>query len=172
MKAIIICKSVHQNNTEKIAKAMAKKLGARLVKPEDVKPDELMGYDIVGLGSGIYAGRHHASILGLAEKLPCPETEKKAGKAGKKKAGRSGNKSGKMAGMPEIFVFSTAGFPSKLWHRALKKRLEGKGFSISGEFRCRGFDTFGPFRIIGGLNKRHPDRKDIRKAERFAESLG
>jgi flavodoxin len=53
----------------------------------------------------------------------------------------------------------------------LKEKLSGKGFEIIGEFSCKGFDTWGPFKLIGGLNKGKPDEEDFKSAERFANSL-
>ena len=36
-----------------------------------------------------------------------------------------------------------------------------------GRFQCKGFDTYGPFKLIGGIAKGHPDQKDIREAVEF-----
>lgn len=36
-----------------------------------------------------------------------------------------------------------------------------------GTFTCRGFDTFGPFRLIGGIAKGHPNEKELEKARAF-----
>lgn len=46
-------------NTEKIAKVMAEALNAKLVKVEDIQPEELADYDLIGFGSGIYGYKHH-----------------------------------------------------------------------------------------------------------------
>ena len=72
------------------------------------------------------------------------------------------------------FVFSTSGLPflAKLWHAPLKKLLARKGYDVVGEFACRGFDTWGPLWLTGGLNKKHPDERDIQRARDFAEKLG
>ena len=56
MKTLIICVSIHHGNTEKIAKAMAEVLNAKLVKPNEVNINELAKYYSIGFGSGIYAG--------------------------------------------------------------------------------------------------------------------
>lgn len=145
MKTLIICKSIHHGNTEKIARVMAKVLKVKLLKPEQIKPGEIKKYGLIGFGSGIYAFRHHISLLKFADKLP--KTRKRA------------------------FIFSTAGFPMKIQHLALRKRLLNKGFTILGEFNCKGFDTFGPLKLIRGLGKGRPDRKDLENAERFVRRL-
>ena len=46
-----------------------------------------------------------------------------------------------------------------------------KGFRIIGEFSCKGYDTFGPLKFIGGINKGKPDEKDLKRAREFAKTL-
>ncbi len=145
MKTLIIYTSVHHGNTEKIAKVIAKVLNATLLKTNEVDVNTLKEYDLIGFGSGIYAWRHHRSLLKLANKLPT--LNKKA------------------------FIFSTAGAPSISNHNSLRKKLINKGFTIVKEFSCKGFDTFGPLKLIGGLNKDRPNEQDLKKSENFAKSL-
>jgi flavodoxin len=49
--------------------------------------------------------------------------------------------------------------------------LQSKGFEVIGEFNCAGFDTVGPLRIIGGINKGRPNDEDLTQAEAFAKNL-
>ena len=42
---------------------------------------------------------------------------------------------------------------------------------IVGEFSCKGFDTFGPFKLIGGISKGHPDKNDLDNAKAFFKEL-
>jgi hypothetical protein len=49
--------------------------------------------------------------------------------------------------------------------------LIGKGFTIIGEFSCKGFNTFGPLKLVGGINKGRPNESDLNKAENFARCL-
>lgn len=46
-----------------------------------------------------------------------------------------------------------------------------KSAVIAGEFGCRGFDTFGPFKLIGGIAKGRPSQADLENARRFFEGL-
>jgi len=46
-----------------------------------------------------------------------------------------------------------------------------RGFTIAGEFSCRGWDTFGLLKLIGGINKGRPDEQDLKRAEDFARHL-
>ena len=43
--------------------------------------------------------------------------------------------------------------------------------NIVGRFSCKGFDTFGPFKLIGGVSKAHPDDKDLAEAVEFYNGL-
>ena len=148
MKTLICYASVHHGNTKKIAEAMAEAIGAELVPPKDVKTKNIEAYDLIGFGSGIYFSQHHKSILAAVDALR--------------------NVSGKKA-----FVFSTAGFPAGklLFHKALKKRLAEKGFVIAGEFSCKGLDTYKIFGSFGGMNKGHPDGRDLERATGFAKRM-
>ena len=70
------------------------------------------------------------------------------------------------------FIFSTRGAgPKASYHGALRKRLLAKGLKILGEFSCKGWDTYALLKLFGGINKGHPDKEDLMKAERFAKSL-
>ena len=42
---------------------------------------------------------------------------------------------------------------------------------VLGEFSCKGYDTFGPFRLVGGIAKGHPDAADLEDARRFYRVL-
>jgi len=147
MKTLIICESVHHGNTKKIADAMAAELNADIKKPGEVDLGKIGEYDLIGFGSGIYMGKLHKNLLKLADNLP---------EAGKKS-----------------FIFSTAGGDNESMknHKALKDKLASKGFKLIDEFTCRGFDTFGPLVLVGGLNKGKPDEKDLGSAREFAARL-
>ncbi len=142
MKILIIYKSYHRGNTEKIAKAMAEAVGATVVKVEDTRIEDLAGYDLIGFGSGIYAGRPHKSLFTLLEKVT-PMNQK-------------------------AFIFSTSGEPKEEYHRLLREKLAGRGFQIVGEFQCHGQSGFLGFTFS---NKGHPDEKDLQDARDFAKRL-
>ncbi len=158
MKTLIICVSTHHGNTEKIAKKMATVLNAKLARPDEVNISELPDYDLIGFGSGIYLGKHHRSLFDLVDKLPVLKNKK-------------------------AFVFATSGLGNWLnifnnirhgttsFQDPLKKKLLKKGFDVIGEFSCRGFTTFGLFKLIGGIKKGRPNEEDLRNAENFARKL-
>ncbi|HTX86542.1 MAG TPA: flavodoxin family protein [Candidatus Nanoarchaeia archaeon] len=146
MKTLIIYQSIHHGNTEKIAKKIGEILDADLKKPDEVKPEDLANYDLIGFGSGIYFSKFHASILKFVDSLPVQDGKK-------------------------AFIFFTHGAPSGGAGKKFISQLKSKNFSLVGEFGCRGFDTFGPFKIFGGLAKGRPNEKDLSDAAAFAEGL-
>jgi flavodoxin len=150
MKTLIVCDSVHKGNTRKIAEMFSAVLGGEILTSAKTPVEIVREYDLVGFGSGIYFSKHHKQLLNLVDTLPFGSDQR-------------------------VFIFSTrgAGDDSKVGklHSALREKLEAKGYKIVGEFSCRGLDMFGPFKLVGGLNKGHPDAEDLEAARRFAEGL-
>jgi flavodoxin len=147
MKALIIYISVHHGNTGKIARAMAESLDAELLKPGEVDITTLPEYDLIGFGSGIYVSKHHKSLLNFVSNMPVMKNKK-------------------------TFIFSTMGMGSaERYHRALREKLLEKELDVVGEFSCRGLNTFGPLKLIGGMNKGRPDGRDLENAGNFAKGL-
>src|SRR5665647_1715229 len=146
MKTLIVYTSVHHQNTEKVAKVMAEELGADLVSIDQAQPDTLMAYDLIGFGSGIYGGKFHQTPIQFIEGLPTF--------AGK-----------------QAFIFSTRGGAEGHGHAALKEMLVNRGFSITGDFSCKGWLTAGPLKLFGGINKGRPNADDLEEARVFARGL-
>ena len=49
--------------------------------------------------------------------------------------------------------------------------MDLKGADILGEYGCYGFNTFGPFKLIGGIAKGHPDQAELTGAVEFFEGI-
>ena len=150
MKTLLVLYSYHHMNTEKVAKTMAKVLDAQIKTPQQVDPNELQEYDLVGFGGGIYGAKHHETLLDLADNLP---------KVANKKA----------------FIFSTSAIMGKEKiandHATLRKKLESKGYIVVDEFACKGFNTNSFLKYFGGMNKGRPNAEDLKNAREFAENL-
>ncbi len=142
MNVLIVYKSYSRMNTEKVAKAMAEAVNATLKKVDDVGPEELAGYDLIGFGSGIYAGSYHKSLFKLLDKIPRLEKN--------------------------VFLFHTAGGPDEKYDQPMKVLLMKKGARIVGEFRCPGAAGLLGFTWA---NKGHPDEQDLENARAFAKGL-
>ncbi len=150
MKSLLVLFSYHHNNTEKIAKVFAKVIDAQIKTPQQINPEELQEYSLIGFGSGIYGEKHHKFLLDLADKLP-PVTNKKA------------------------FIFSTSAIMGKAKvdedHFSLREKLQSKGYMILDEFNCKGFNTNSFLKLSGGMNKGRPNAEDVKHAEAFAQNL-
>jgi flavodoxin len=148
MKSLLVLFSYHHNNTEKIANVFAKILNAQIKTPQQIDPEELQEYNLIGFGSGIYGAKHHEALLDLADRLP-QVTDRKA------------------------FIFSTCGVTWEVDnnHSSLREKLQSKGYMIVDEFTCVGFNTNSFLKLIGGANKGRPNAEDLRHAEEFAQNL-
>jgi len=145
MKTLIIYTSYHHSNTEKIALAMAKVLGADIMKSENFKKEKINKYDTIGIGSGIYGGKIKKD---LAEIMDSVNWENK-----------------------NVFVFSTSGMGKIKYNDSMSRLLGKKKAKIIGSFACKGFDTFAIFKLFGGIAKGHPNAEDIKNAQDFAQEL-
>ncbi|MFF5476739.1 flavodoxin family protein [Streptomyces sp. NPDC012935] len=148
MRTVIVCTSVSHGNTRRVANSMADVLGAEVVAPEQADLAELAGADLVGFGSGVFYGRLHPRLTEFVKALP--------------------------AGRGRTFVFATSGLPEispAPFTRPLVRLLRGKGFEVDGSFSCRAFDTWTPFKILGGINKQRPNAGDLAAARAFAGRL-
>ena len=63
MKVLITYNSVHRGNTEKIAKTMAAAIDADIMKYDEVDGYNILDYDLIGFGSGIYYGKPNKELL-------------------------------------------------------------------------------------------------------------
>ena len=144
MKPIIIYASMHHGNTKKIVDAIAKEYGVETVDATTVREKDLSGYDLIGFASGIYAGRFHPDVAEFARKnLP------------------NGSR---------IFYIMTSAM-NRDFSRSMDNMLKDKQATVVGRFFCKGYNTFGPFRLVGGTGKGHPDNTDLKNAVTFYKGL-
>jgi flavodoxin len=142
MKAIIYA-SVHHGNTKKVVEAIAKECEVELIDATQVKEKDLSGYDAVGFASGIYYSKFHQSVLNFAA-VNLYENAK-------------------------VFYICTNGGNAS--YQSIEEIAKAKNAVEIGRFSCKGYDTFGPFKLIGGLAKGHPDDKDLENAVAFFKGL-
>ena len=142
--AIVYC-SKHHGNTKKLLDAIAKVHDVTLIDATETRTTDLTGYDRVGFASGIYYSKFHKLVLKFAEEN-LPE------------------------GMPVFFLY-TYGAEKPGYTDAIAKAVKARRGQILGEFGCFGFNTFGPFKLVGGIAKGHPDTVDLAGAVTFYENL-
>ena len=109
MKTAIVYYSEHHGNTQKLLDAIAAKHDVDLIDVTKQPPEDLSGYDRIGLASGVYYTSFAKPLLAYAREI--------------------------------------------------------------GEYHCQGFDTFGPFKLVGGIAKGHPTAEETAGAVSFYESL-
>lgn len=145
MKTAIIYYSRHHGNTKKLLDAIAENHEVTLIDVTAVPSADLGSYDRIGFASGIYYSKFHKNLLKFAdENLPL--------------------------GKPVFFIY-TYGAEKKGYTEAIAQTVKKKKAQILGEFGCFGFNTFGPFKLIGGIAKGHPDNDDLAHAVEFYEGL-
>lgn len=142
MKILAVVESKHLGNTLKVAKAMSEAVPMTITDAEGAAELDLDGYDIVGFGSGLYYGRYDKRLMSFVRSI-----SDKPGSA---------------------FVFFTSGVNAYSEKTdPVINVLKKKNKTILGFFGCRGHDRFLPFRVVGGLNKGHPDENDLKNAREF-----
>lgn len=145
MKTAIVYYSRHHENTKKLLDAIAEKYGAALIDVTDNPATDLSAYDRVGFASGIYYSKFQKELLRYAEKY--------------------------MPKGKETFFIYTCGAEKKGYTNAIKEAVSKHNAKVLGEFGCLGFDSFGPFKLIGGIAKGHPDNEDLNNVLKFYENL-
>ena len=146
MKTAIAYYSQHHKNTKKLVDAIASQYDVSLIDVTQNKEFDLSGFDCIGFASGIYFSSFAKQVLSFAEdNLP----------------------EGK-----NVFFMNTCGFQSPIiYFDAIRKIAKRKNCCELGVYQCLGYYTFGPFKMIGGIAKGHPDEDDIRKAVLFYKNL-
>ena len=146
MKTGIAYYSAHHGNTKKLLDAIKDTdENLTLIDVTDKHEVDLNGYDRIGFASGIYYSSFAKQVLNFARvNLP---TQK------------------------EVFFIATCGAPRKSYFSAIRQIIKDKQCKELGEYLCLGFDTFGPFKLVGGIQKGHPTEEEIQKAVAFYQGL-
>lgn len=145
MKTAIVYYSKHHGNTKKLLDFIALKHEITLINAAENPAPDLNGFDRIGFASGIYYSKFHKSVLKIAaERLP----DRK-----------------------EVFLLYTYSAKKDGYTAAITDAVRPHKAKLLGEYSCFGFNTFGPFKLIGGIAKGHPNETDLDNALRFYESL-
>lgn len=146
MKTEIVFYSQHHRNTRKLVQAIKEDdPEVKLIDVSVNKVAELDGYDRIGIASGIYYSKFAKPLMEyLATHLP----------------------EGK-----EVFALYTCGQMRASYTKDIKALVEEKKGTYRGEYGCFGFDTFGPFKLVGGLQKGHPTEEEIQSAVDYYNNL-
>ena len=145
MRTAIVYYSQHHGNTKKLLDAIAEKHEVTLIDVVKEKDADVSGYDRIGFASGVYA-EHVAKQIQNFAKENLPEGK-------------------------EVFLIVTAAMPNEHYFSDLTAISESKHCTIKGKFKAKGFNTWGPFKLIGGTAKGHPTQEELDDAVKFYESL-
>lgn len=143
MKTAVVYYSRHHANTKKLIDALGQDVTA--IDASQVKEADLSAYDAVGFASGIYYSKFHKTVLEFARKN-LPE------------------------GKPVFFLY-TYGAEKAGYTKAIREAVATRHAKVLGEYGCLGFNTFGPFKLIGGIAKGHPTSGEITGAAAFYHGL-
>ncbi len=146
MSTCIVYFSKHHGNTKKLLDAI------KAADPEVVLIDstekhevDLNGYDRIGFASGVYYSKFAEQVLTFAKvNLPA---------------------------QMDVFYLATAGNPVKTNFNSIAEVAKSKQCNELGRFQCKGYDTFGPFKLVGGIQKGHPTEDEIAEAVEFYKNL-
>lgn len=144
MKTAIIYYSEHHGNTKKLIDAITTQ-DTTLFDVTKTDTADLTPYDLVIFASGIYFSQFEKRVIAFAEKnLP----------AGKRTA-----------------LLYTYGAKRDSYTSKITDTIQKKGSTVIGSYGCLGFDTFGPFKLVGGIAKGHPTADEVEGAVQFVKGL-
>lgn len=144
-KTAIIYASKHHGNTFKLVEAISQKYNVTLIDATLQQTFNLQEYDLIGFASGIDFGKFYKEIKKfLNDNLP-------------------DNK--------KVFFIYTCAKKSSTFTRSIGEKANAKHSELLGEYGCRGYNTYGPWKLFGGMNKGHPTASETEDAIRFYENL-
>ena len=144
-KIAIVYASQHHGNTRRLVERIAEQRNIQLFDAEDCRKADLSEFELIGFASGIDFGRFYDPVIRfLKENLP----------EGKK-----------------VFFLYTCARVNSRFTDTIAEAAAGKNAVCLGAYGCRGYNTYGPWKLIGGMNKHHPDAAEILAAVRFVDAL-
>ena len=144
-KIAIIYASTHHGNTKKLVEAISQKFAATLIDTTQHIHADLTDYDLIGFASGIEFGKFYDSVEQfLIDNLPK-------------------NK--------QVFFLYTCAMAKDNFTKSVRSEAQKRDAVILGEYGCRGFNTYGPWKLVGGMNKGHPTEDEIAGAVHFIGNL-
>lgn len=143
MKTMILYRSKHHGNTKKLIDALVEtypEVEAVDIATIDKDHEEmdLSEYPLIGIASGIYYGKFDPTLMRIMQKSV---------------------HDGYM-----VFSMMTYGGKNKWYGREVDGICRTQRATFIGAYGCCGFDTFGPFKLVGGLMKGHPTPEEVQGA--------
>ena len=144
-KTVIVYASTHHGNTYKLAKAISDQYEIEMIDAMKQSIVNLQEYEVIGFASGIDFGKFYESIEKFAKvNLPVKK---------------------------QVFFLYTCAMDRKGFTDSMKEIALEKEATILGEYGCKGYNTYGPWKVIGGMNKNHPTEAEVKSAVEFFYKL-
>lgn len=145
MKTLIIYKSYHHQNTYRLVKYLKDEFNFEIINIDELQNDlDLNAYDVIGLASGIYGFEFHKDILNFV------------------KEGKINNK--------KVFFIFTSCMDKEGFINNIKKEVMKFNNEYLGAYHTKGFCTFGPLKLFGGVNKNKPNEQDFANLDLFIKN--
>lgn len=146
MKTLIIYASSHHLNTKKVVNYLHDNADVDIIdinKATNIKIDD---YQLIGFASGIYFNKMDKKIIDCINEISFSLHQK-------------------------IFLLYTCGLHYTNYVKELEILFKQRNLNYGGCFYCRGYDTFGFLKRIGGISRKHPNQKDLNNAKKFIDNL-
>ena len=144
MKSLIVYASRHHGNTKKLVRYLSDRYGIALMDAQAAQTLADEDYDLIGFASGIDFGKLYPEVTALAQKLS-------PGKG--------------------IYALYTCAKDQAKYGLEIELIAGQTGCRYLGKYGCKGYNTYGPLKIIGGMNKMHPDAQELENACIFYERI-
>lgn len=145
MKTAIIYESKHHGNTKKVCDRIAEECDVRLVEAKSVTNDfKWEDYNIIGFASGIAYKKFYKNVNDAAGMVP--------------------------GGKKVFFIYTCAKINDDFTNN-IQNIVQEKGCECIGSYGCKGFNTYGPLKLIGGMNKKNPTEDELQNAVYFVKQI-
>lgn len=149
MRTVILYASRHHGNTKKLVDAIVEahpEVDTLDVKQlgKDEYPD-LSSYHLIGVATGIYYSEIDKDMARVLSNVLKPQDK--------------------------VFGLMTYGGKNKWYGKDIDGICRMKQAIFMGVYGCLGFDTWGPFKIVGGVQKGHPTADEVAGAVAFFDKL-
>ena len=144
-KTVIVYASTHHGNTRKLIEAISEKYQIDIIDAIEQKFANLSEYDLIGFASGIDFGKFY-DVVEQFLKRNLPDNK-------------------------EVFFMYTCAREDKDFTYTMRTEALKRNAILMGEYGCRGYNTYGAWKVIGGMNKHHPTKKELDGAVQFYELL-
>lgn len=141
-KTMILYRSPHHGNTKKLLDAIQQAYPDVVLFKAGEDAFDSAEFDVFGIASGVYAGKLHTTVRKALKTI-------------------SGN------GRRAFAVYTCGDNAGGKYGERCMNLLRDQGFDPCGFYWCPGFDTFGPLRLFGGVNKGRPSEEEIKGAAAF-----